>query len=171
MTIDEHNRTLGILHIVYGALHVLLMLLFFGFFGALIGSVGAADKNAPPLAFFALFFALFAFFALLYTIPSFVAGYALLKRKPWARIAGIIAAIIETMNVPFGTALGVYALWFLFGEGGRAYEQGYALPPGARYSLSDAPPQPAREWAKPAEQEERAHVYAPPRQPPDWRGE
>ena len=53
-------------------------------------------------------------------VPSALAGIFLLKRKKSAKILGVIAAIIATMNFPFGTALCVYTLWFLFGEQGRA---------------------------------------------------
>ena len=168
MTLEQHNRTLGILHYVYGVLHALLMLLILGFM-LFIFSAAGGEPNAPPAAFF-VFFALFGgIFALLYTVPSFVAGYALLNRKPWARVAGIIAAVIETLNVPFGTALGVYALWFLFGDGARLYEPGYATRPGERYSLGSAPPPPADEFIT-RDPRERERPYVPPAQPPDWRG-
>ena len=45
--------------------------------------------------------------------PGFVAGVGLLGFKPWARVLTIILSAIELLNVPFGTALGVYGLWIL----------------------------------------------------------
>ena len=51
--------------------------------------------------------------------PVVLAGYALLKRKRWAKTMGLIAAIVAGLNFPLGSALCVYTLWFLFGESGR----------------------------------------------------
>jgi hypothetical protein len=63
---------------------------------------------------------------LLFTIPSVVAGYALLKRRPWGKIAGIVAGVCTAMSFPIGTAVAVYTFWFLFGETGKALYDGTA---------------------------------------------
>src|SRR5689334_12708123 len=52
----------------------------------------------------------------IFAVPSAVAGYAVLKKRSWARTASIVAAVIAGMNFPVGTAACVYALWFFFGE-------------------------------------------------------
>jgi hypothetical protein len=58
-------------------------------------AVGAAGRGGPdgaePFAFFAVFFGLFAFFGLFCAARSFVAGYALLEKKSWAKVATIVA--------------------------------------------------------------------------------
>ncbi len=55
---------------------------------------------------------------------SFLAGYGLLKRKPWARLLAIILAFLSLMSFPFGTALGVYTLVVLLPtNAGREYER------------------------------------------------
>ena len=33
--------------------------------------------------------------------------------EPWARVLALILAFLDLINVPFGTALGVYTLWVL----------------------------------------------------------
>ena len=38
----------------------------------------------------------------------------LLGYKEWARILTIILSCLHILNIPFGTALGVYGLWVLF---------------------------------------------------------
>jgi hypothetical protein len=48
----------------------------------------------------------------------------LFKEKPNARIWGIVGSIVACLNFPFGTAAGVYGMWFLFGEEGTQF---YAL--------------------------------------------
>jgi len=46
-------------------------------------------------------------------VLAFVAGFSLLKRKPWGRILAIIFAVFALFKFPFGTALGIYTLWVL----------------------------------------------------------
>ena len=89
-------------------LHTLLtfaMLLFFFFFFAAITQTAPKDSGPPPelLLPIGAGFLLFIFLiTLIFTLPAFIAGYALLKHKPWARIASLVAAVFEAMNVPMG---------------------------------------------------------------------
>lgn len=46
-------------------------------------------------------------------IPGIIGAWGLLKHKEWARILVIILSIINLLNFPFGTALGIYAIWAL----------------------------------------------------------
>jgi len=41
------------------------------------------------------------------------AGAGLLQRQPWARVLAIVLAFINLVDMPFGTALGIYTLWVL----------------------------------------------------------
>ncbi len=84
---------------------------------------------------------------------------------------GIIAACVEALSFPFGTALCVYTLWFLFGQQGQNFHRGgYDMPPAPdwRGSLGGGSPY---DWeAQRTSQSGRPREYTPPRQPPDWRG-
>jgi hypothetical protein len=111
-----HVRTLGILHIVLGALGVLIGLMFLLFFGGLAAMVGLTDSSSD--AFVAVpvlggIGALIFVFVLLFSIPGIIVGIGLVRFSPWARILGIIVSALELLNVPFGTALGIYGLWVL----------------------------------------------------------
>jgi hypothetical protein len=44
------------------------------------------------------------------------AGWGLLTRAPWARMLAIVFGCLNLMDLPFGTALGVYTLWVLLPE-------------------------------------------------------
>lgn len=46
-------------------------------------------------------------------VLGFVAGWGLLERAPWARTLAIVLGIIALVDVPLGTALGIYTLWVL----------------------------------------------------------
>ena len=111
-----HVKTLGILHIVFGALGVLLGLFVFLFFGGLAAFVGMA--NPGDEAIFAIpvlggIGGLVFVVLLVLSLPGLIVGIGLLQFKPWAKVLGIIVSALHLLNVPFGTALGVYGLWVL----------------------------------------------------------
>jgi hypothetical protein len=41
------------------------------------------------------------------------AGWGLLAQQPWARMLTIIFGAFSLVDIPFGTALGIYTLWVL----------------------------------------------------------
>jgi hypothetical protein len=78
------------------------------------------------------------------------------------------------MNVPFGTAIGIYALWFLFGKGESFYRGDALTPTGQRPSLNEPRQAADSEWFQGARREQATDAgreYAPSGPPPDWRGE
>jgi len=155
LTPEQHNKYLSWAHLGYAAITSLFMLLMMGFMGAMLRT----DPNGPPAGFigFMVLFMGVMFSAMI--IPSFVAAYALRKRKRWAKIASIIAGVMAAMQAPFGTAVCVYTFWFLFSEPGKSlYDNPQRMLPEARQAA----------WPvnKTAAKEEQ---YVPPPSPPDWR--
>ena len=143
MTPEEHNKYLGISHLVHGGLFLLLMLGMLAFMTTIFLSV--PGNQGPPAGFMVFMWVFIGGFYGLMTVPSLVAGYGLLKRRSWARIAAIIGAVTAAMSFPIGTAVCVYTFWFLFSEPGKFL---YDRPRSA------LPPPPAN-W--------------PPPTLPDWR--
>jgi hypothetical protein len=41
------------------------------------------------------------------------AGWGLLAHQPWARMLTIVFGALSLVDIPFGTALGIYTLWVL----------------------------------------------------------
>jgi hypothetical protein len=41
------------------------------------------------------------------------AGWGLLERQPWARMLAIVLGCFSLLDLPFGTAIGIYTLWVL----------------------------------------------------------
>ncbi|MDX6575592.1 MAG: hypothetical protein QOE96_1545 [Blastocatellia bacterium] len=161
MTPEEHNRYLGIAHVVYGVLHILIMLVTGVFIFVMMGlsTLNGRGSNVPPAPFIAVIVALVVIINLLLAIPSFVAGYAFLKRKPWAKTAGIVAAVLSALRIPFGTAVSIYTFWFLFSTPGKL------LYDNLRQAL---PPSPPANWNA-VNQMQGKETYTPPASPPDWR--
>ena len=52
-------------------------------------------------------------FVLVKAAAALAAGWGLLQREPWARVLALIVGFVALLNVPLGTALGVYTLWVL----------------------------------------------------------
>jgi hypothetical protein len=42
-----------------------------------------------------------------------ITGWGLLQREPWARTLAIVLGFLSLLDMPFGTALGIYTLWVL----------------------------------------------------------
>lgn len=166
MSPRDHNKTLGVMHLIFGGMNAMALLANFGFIhrGGVAGLLGsfkpAASLRFRPEADLGLL----VIFLLLFSVPPLMAGYGMLKRKSWAQGAGVIAAIAASLNPPLGTALCVYALWFLFGEGKHFYD-----------SRDEEGLRAAARGASFYEDEERKARgngqagYEPPNQPPNWR--
>ena len=113
-----HVKVLGILHIVFGALGILVALGLLLLFGGLAGVIGATaetgrDDRAAAMGVLSIIGAIVFFVVLILSLPGLIAGIGLLKFRPWARILGIVISALDLIHVPFGTALGVYGLWVL----------------------------------------------------------
>jgi hypothetical protein len=155
LTPQEHNKYLALSHIAYGGIMSLMGLLMIGMFAGVLGSA----PGGPPfgmIAFLSLFICLM--YGLM-TIPSFIAGYSLLKKKRWARTAAIIGGVTAAMNFPIGTAVCIYTFWLLFSEPGKTMfdKSNYQLPQGRQW------------WANEAKERQEEVQYSPPSTPPDWR--
>ena len=112
-----HVRTLGILHIVFGSLGVCLGLGFLLLFGGIAGIVGMADPGEDAMIaipILGIVGTMIFVVTMLLSLPGIIAGIGLLSYKEWARILTIVLSFFHILNIPFGTALGVYGLWVLF---------------------------------------------------------
>ena|ERR1700736_6347945 len=114
----NHVKVLGILHIVFGALGIMVALGLLLFFGGLAGVIGVAgdtarENRAAAAGVLSIIGAVIFFVVLLLSLPGLIAGIGLLQFRPWGRILGIVISALDLIHVPFGTALGVYGLWVL----------------------------------------------------------
>jgi hypothetical protein len=120
-------KVLGALFLAMGVLGLVGALFSSVAFGLLAGAVGASGEEGAPLGSAVLGvtgLALTSALAL-FSAPSIVCGWGLLKFRPWSRILAIVLAAIALLGFPYGTVFGVYALWVLFSKGTEAvFERG-----------------------------------------------
>ena len=118
---ERHVTLLGILENLWGALAILVgvsMLLQAGGAAAeLIDPIGTTVEFAAGLT--AVIFAFIGTFAILWGGAHVWAAALLKRRRPLGRMLSLALAVVDLLVLPFGTALGAYALWVLLTNDGR----------------------------------------------------
>jgi hypothetical protein len=115
--VQRHSHLLAILWLALSALSAVggLILLVLG--NALFPHI--RQMGAPPempVSFLTALFDTLGAVILAKAVIGFFAGWGLLQRDPWARVLLLVLAFISLINIPFGTAVGVYTLWVLLPE-------------------------------------------------------
>lgn len=128
----QHVKILGILHIIYAGLVVLVGIVVLVVMGGIAGIISTTDSSpdsqvAPPilgLIGIGVFILL-----LVLSLPGIIGGFGLMQFKAWARILVIVLSVFELISIPFGTALGIYGLWVLLNrDAERLFETRPPLP-------------------------------------------
>lgn len=127
-----HVKVLGVLYIALSAIGVvaaLFLMLALGTASSIVGLNAEPADAAVALPIIGIAGSALVVFLLALSLPGLIVGIGLLKLASWARIAGIVLAIIHLINIPVGTALGIYALWVLFNKDTeRLFDGGAAQP-------------------------------------------
>lgn len=116
-----HVNFLGILFIVWGVLTTIIGL------STLALGVGAAAwlaSSSRPASFAASFtaaaFTTLAIIAIIWGTAHVVVGIPLRRHRYWSRLGALMLGSVDLLLLPYGTALGAYALWVLLREEGKA---------------------------------------------------
>lgn len=120
---ESHKRLLSILHIAYGALHLVGYLVVHLIFSTMapfileeISRNGDADAaNIVGVVFMVVKSIAFIFIVIL-PLPSIIGGIAQLNNRSWGMTLMMISGCISLLNIPVGTALGVYTIWVYLEE-------------------------------------------------------
>jgi hypothetical protein len=117
--VTSHLKLLGILHVVWGAIGLVLGL------STLMLAVGAvavgvtAEGREIPAGVTAVAFGVFAAALLAAGGGNAWAGSAIHRRQPSGRLAALGLAVPNLFVLPFGTALAIYAFWVLLHDEAR----------------------------------------------------
>ena len=115
--LERHVPILGWLHVAAGALFVLSGLFVFTFFTG----IGVASGEADAMRILGIIGLSVGSFLVVMGAPGLAAGYGLLKRRPWSRMLALVLGILNLINIPIGTVMGVYTLWVLLDDRAADY--------------------------------------------------
>jgi len=113
MRVRQHLQPLGIMWCIFGAYRLMTMLFAASFLHAMVsdGMFGGMPHFVSHMM--RAMVPMILFMTIVMASAAILTGYALLTRKPWARILAIVLGILALIKLPFGTALGIYTLWVL----------------------------------------------------------
>jgi hypothetical protein len=119
-TMKKHVDLVGLLFMLWGGMSLLLSvsLLSTGIAATAIGAAATQAATGGKLAagiVAAVFFTLAAV-GLIYGSVHIWIGSRLRRFREWARAFAIVLSVVDLILVPFGTGLGIYALWALIHE-------------------------------------------------------
>ena len=106
---EKHITLVGILHIVYSSLGLVIAIALF----VIITGAGIISGDDTAMMVTGIVGVVLFLFLLIVSIPGLIGGIGLLKRWPWSRILMIVIGALNLFSVPLGTALGIYTLWVL----------------------------------------------------------
>jgi hypothetical protein len=122
---EKHVTLVGVLHAGFS----LMGLLAAGIVFLAIGGGGFLSGDPEAMWITGTVAVAIASFLAVLSLPGFIGGIGLLLRKSWARVLLLIVAVLGLLNIPFGTALGIYTLWVLTKPEASAYLRGAGPPP------------------------------------------
>lgn len=107
--IEKHIKVLGVLYIVGGVLFLLPALVV----SAATAIPGIISGDLKAFLILSTIGSAVAFLLIALAVPCFIGGYYLMQRRIWARNLLIVLGVINLLNFPVGTAIGIYTLWVL----------------------------------------------------------
>ena len=119
MTAEEHNKTLSTLYFVYGAIHGLTLLALLGL--VLIFKFASVAGELLSTSVMMIGTIVFVLLMLVVGILPFVAAIGFKQRRAWVKPLAIGLAVVSLVNLPIGTALGIYTIKFFRSAGVELY--------------------------------------------------
>ncbi|MFW5762567.1 MAG: hypothetical protein ACOCXH_16465 [Cyclobacteriaceae bacterium] len=105
----KHVRILGTLYIIFSVLGMLVgIILYVG-----LTASGAFSGDIETMKILEIIAIAIGGLFLIVSLPGLIGGIGLLNHQQWAKILVLIIGILNLLNFPFGTVLGVYTIWVL----------------------------------------------------------
>jgi len=112
--VAQHVHLLGILWIICSVLILVGGLVLLVVANTIFSEVGnITGEPYSHIGFLRPLLSVIGIFVLAKGVIGMAAGLGLLQRLPWARVLALIVGFLSLLNIPFGTALGIYTLWVL----------------------------------------------------------
>ncbi len=112
MSKQNHITLLGVLHIARGAFVLLVGVLLF----AILTGIGVISEDNTALGVLGFIGTALMILFVALAVPSVIAGIGVLMRREWGRIMALVVGILSLIDIPIGTAIGVYSIWVLMND-------------------------------------------------------
>jgi len=112
---NKHTQIVAALHIALGALSLLGALIVFVVFG-LAGSIVISQGQQQAAGILGIIAVALGIFLAALALPGIIGGWALFTGRSWGRPLVLVLGALHLLNIPFGTALGIYTIWALLHE-------------------------------------------------------
>jgi len=113
-----HVKLAAALFVIWGVLTMLIGLSMLALSVA-AGSLMTGTRGQLAAGLTAAIFTTFGVIALVWGLAHVAVGMPLRRRRAWARLAALMLGAVDLVLLPYGTALGAYALWTLLREEGK----------------------------------------------------
>ena len=108
---ESHVKAVGIIHIAFSALGIILALVIFSVLN-IVAKIPDVDEEA--IRVLQILGVVLPWFFIVFSLPGIIGGIGLLKLQGWAKIIILIISFLGLLNFPIGTAIGIYSIWVLF---------------------------------------------------------
>lgn len=108
----KHIELVGILQIVYHSVGMIWGVLVM----IILAGGGLFARNQEAVLVVLVISLVISALVIIFSIPGIIGGWALLKMKPWGRILALVMGFLSLIEIPLGTALGVYTIWALMND-------------------------------------------------------
>jgi hypothetical protein len=119
--LSSHVDLVGILFIIWGILTALVGLSTLSLSIAAASIISSAGHGSGQIAasVTAAAFMTLAVIAIVWGLAHVAVGIPLRRHHPHSRLAALTLGAVDLLLLPYGTALGCYALWTLLHEEGK----------------------------------------------------
>jgi len=126
--VSAHVDFVGILLIIWGVLTALIGLSMLSLGVGAVAILASANRAGAPAGpgnvavaagLTAATFGTLAIIAIIWGAAHVAVGVPLRRRRPLARILALTLGAVDIVLLPYGTALGCYAMWVLLNEEGK----------------------------------------------------
>ena len=116
----KHITLAAVLNIGIGVLAILTAVIVF----IIMVATGLASGDPTAITVTSIVGSAIAVFLVIVSVPQIVGGIGLLKRKSWSRILMLVVSVLQLLNIPLGTALGIYTIWVLIQDESKQLLEG-----------------------------------------------
>lgn len=104
-----HLAVVGALYTAIGAMGVLIAAIS----AVAIAGGGLISRDSEAIAITSTVSVFVGLLLLIPAVPCLIGGIGLLRLDPWSRMLVLVLGCVSLLVIPFGTILGIYALWAL----------------------------------------------------------